>query len=273
MPWGVDEANTMRGILQELAARLLPLQNPRLALDAQVLLEPAALGDPFNEGCREVGIEWVGHEDLSCVGICLDSGREVSGEVRLGARRPKGGTDDFADHDIEVRDQTQRSMPVILELDALGQTGPHGFVRIAAFQRLHAGFLIDTHDVRAFAGPLGRIAGSVAESLDIGLILRGRFSLVLRSEHNQVVTSVSSISRVDDARESLLRSTWDLVIVDEAHKMSAYSSDKKTLAFQLGEALSKRTDHLLLMTATPHKGDPENFRLFLSLLDSGYFPT
>ena len=129
-------------------------------------------------------------EDRSRVGIRLDSRREVGGEVRLGARRPKGGTDDFAGHDIEVRDQTQRSMSAILELDALGQTGPHGFVRIATFQRLHAGFLIDTQDVRAFAGPLGRIAGGVAESLDIGLILRGRFSLVLRSE--PVLTLVRS---------------------------------------------------------------------------------
>ena len=49
--------------------------------------------------------------------------------------------------------------------------------------------------------------------------------------------------------------------------MSAYSSDKKTLAYQLGEALSQMTDHYLLMTATPHKGDPENFCLFLQLLD------
>jgi hypothetical protein len=59
----------------------------------------------------------------------------------------------------------------------------------------------------------------------------------------------------------------DLIIVDEAHKMSAYSADKKTLAYQLGEALSQMTDHYLLMTATPHKGDPTNFCLFLSLLD------
>ena len=49
--------------------------------------------------------------------------------------------------------------------------------------------------------------------------------------------------------------------------MSAYASDKKTLAYQLGEKLSEMTDHYLLMTATPHKGDPDNFRLFLSLLD------
>src|SRR6202040_643289 len=62
-------------------------------------------------------------------------------------------------------------------------------------------------------------------------------------------------------------SRWDLVIVDEAHKMSAYSSEKKTLAYRLGESLSSMTDHFLLMTATPHKGDPENFCLFLELLD------
>ncbi|MBU1749332.1 MAG: DUF3883 domain-containing protein, partial [Chloroflexi bacterium] len=63
------------------------------------------------------------------------------------------------------------------------------------------------------------------------------------------------------------RSRWDLIIVDEAHHMSAYSPTKKTLAYRLGEQLSERTDHYLLMTATPHKGDPENFCLFLSLLD------
>jgi len=107
------------------------------------------------------------------------------------------------------------------------------------------------------------------EQFDImrGEVLRTQYGQNPWQEHSQVVTSVSWISRVDDAKESLLRSHWDLIIVDEAHKMSAYSADKKTLAFQIGEALSERTDHFLLMTATPHKGDPENFRLFLSLLD------
>ena len=100
-----------------------------------------------------------------------------------------------------------------------------------------------------------------------GEILRSQYGQNPWQEKSQVVTSVSWISRIEDAKESLLRSRWDLIIVDEAHKMSAYSHDKKTLAFQLGEALSECTDHYLLMTATPHKGDPENFRLFLSLLD------
>ena len=100
-----------------------------------------------------------------------------------------------------------------------------------------------------------------------GEILRSQYGQNPWQEKSQVVTSISWISRIEDAKESLLRSRWDLIVVDEAHKMSAYSRDKKTLAFQLGEALADRTDHYLLMTATPHKGDPENFRLFLSLLD------
>src|SRR5579872_6675369 len=102
-------------------------------------------------------------------------------------------------------------------------------------------------------------------------VLRANYGTNPWQEKNQVITSVSWVSRIEDAKESLLRSSWDLIIVDEAHKMSAYSADKKTLAYQLGEALSQMTDHYLLMTATPHKGDPENFCLFLSLLDKDVY--
>lgn len=98
-------------------------------------------------------------------------------------------------------------------------------------------------------------------------LLRANYGTNPWQDIDQVITSVSWVSRVDDARDSLFRSRWDLVIVDEAHKMSAYSSDKETLAYKLGKALSEMTDHFLLMTATPHKGDPENFALFLQLLD------
>lgn len=102
-------------------------------------------------------------------------------------------------------------------------------------------------------------------------ILRANYGMNPWQERNQVITSVSWISRIDDAKDSLLRSHWDLIIVDEAHKMSAYSSEHKTLAYQLGEALSEQTDHLLLMTATPHKGDVDNFCLFLRLLDKDVY--
>lgn len=102
-------------------------------------------------------------------------------------------------------------------------------------------------------------------------VLRANYGSNPWQDKNQLITSVSWVSRIEDARESLLRSHWDLIIVDEAHKMSAYSADKKTLAYQLGESLSQMTDHYLLMTATPHKGDPENFCLFLSLLDKDVY--
>jgi superfamily II DNA or RNA helicase len=98
-------------------------------------------------------------------------------------------------------------------------------------------------------------------------ILRATYGANPWQDIDQAITSVSWVSRIEDAKESLMRSRWDLIIVDEAHKMSAYSEDNKTLAYQLGEALSEMTDHYLLMTATPHKGDPENFSLFLRLLD------
>ncbi len=102
-------------------------------------------------------------------------------------------------------------------------------------------------------------------------VLRANYGSNPWQEKNQVVTSISWVSVIEDAKESLLRSHWDFIIVDEAHKMSAYSSDKKTLAYQLGEKLSSMTDHYLLMTATPHKGDPKNFCLFLELLDKDVY--
>jgi superfamily II DNA or RNA helicase len=104
-----------------------------------------------------------------------------------------------------------------------------------------------------------------------GDVLRANYGSNPWQEKNQVITSVSWASLQEDANQSLLRATWDLVIVDEAHKMSAYNDEHKTYAYQLGESLSERTDHFLLMTATPHKGDKEQFQLFLRLLDKDVY--
>jgi len=82
-------------------------------------------------------------------------------------------------------------------------------------------------------------------------VLRANYGQNPWQEKNQVITSISWVSRIEDAKESLLRSRWDLVIVDEAHKMAAYSADKKTLAYKLGEALSTMTDHLDVWQAEP----------------------
>ena len=90
---------------------------------------------------------------------------------------------------------------------------------------------------------------------------------------SQVITSIDFAKR-EEILPSLSSVHWDLVIVDEAHKMAAYRyGDKlsKTERYKLGEVISRTTDHLLFLTATPHKGDPENFRLFLDLLVPGFF--
>jgi superfamily II DNA or RNA helicase len=60
---------------------------------------------------------------------------------------------------------------------------------------------------------------------------------------------------------------WDLVIVDEAHRMSWTPPARKTSRYALGELLRDSADNILLLTATPHKGDPQSFTLFLQLLD------
>ncbi|MFQ1021003.1 DEAD/DEAH box helicase [Tardisphaera saccharovorans] len=93
---------------------------------------------------------------------------------------------------------------------------------------------------------------------------------------NQIITSMDFAKR-DDVLPSVESAKFDLVVVDEAHKMSAtVYGDKvaKTDRYRLGEVLSKIADpHLLFLTATPHRGDPENFRLFLDLLQPGFFAT
>jgi superfamily II DNA or RNA helicase len=75
--------------------------------------------------------------------------------------------------------------------------------------------------------------------------------------------------------QAQLRETeWDLVVVDEAHRMGAHyfgGKLEKTKRFQLGELLGEITRHLLLMTATPHSGKGEDFQLFLTLLDRDRF--
>ena len=67
---------------------------------------------------------------------------------------------------------------------------------------------------------------------------------------------------------------WDLVVCDEAHKLSASffgGEAKYTRRYRLGRLLSSLTRHFLLMTATPHNGKEEDFQLFMALLDGDRF--
>ncbi len=85
----------------------------------------------------------------------------------------------------------------------------------------------------------------------------------------QCVASIDFAKR-DDIVPGILQVDWDLVIVDEAHKCSARTQGdelRRTGRYELVEGLSKNCDRLLLLTATPHQGDVDQFHNFLRLLD------
>ena len=97
--------------------------------------------------------------------------------------------------------------------------------------------------------------------------LRVQYGVNLWNDKAGIITSMDLAKR-DEILPSLRQADeWDLVIVDEAHRMSARDTEHKSERYKLGEILRDKTAHLLLLTATPHKGDPANFSLFLQLLD------
>jgi SNF2 family DNA or RNA helicase len=94
-------------------------------------------------------------------------------------------------------------------------------------------------------------------------------------ENDLVIARLDKLSRNEDVQAKLEASRdWDLVVVDEAHKMSAsfFSGEvKETKRYKLGKLAGRITRHFLLMTATPHNGKEEDFQLFMALLDGDRF--
>ncbi|MBU0986371.1 MAG: DUF3883 domain-containing protein [Proteobacteria bacterium] len=95
-------------------------------------------------------------------------------------------------------------------------------------------------------------------------------------ENNLVIARLDKLSRDGDVQAKLRAPDcgWDLVVCDEAHKMSAtyFSGEVKyTKRYKLGQLLSQLTRHFLIMTATPHNGKEVDFQLFMALLDNDRF--
>lgn len=95
-------------------------------------------------------------------------------------------------------------------------------------------------------------------------------------ETNLAIARLDKLSRNEDVQEKLKspECRWDLIVCDEAHKMSATffgGEVKYTKRYKLGQLLSTLTRHFLLMTATPHNGKEEDFQLFMALLDGDRF--
>jgi len=95
-------------------------------------------------------------------------------------------------------------------------------------------------------------------------------------ETNFAIARLDKLARDEDVQHKLQAPDcrWDLVVVDEAHKLSATffgGEVKYTKRYRLGQLLSQLTRHFLLMTATPHNGKEEDFQLFMALLDGDRF--
>lgn len=94
-------------------------------------------------------------------------------------------------------------------------------------------------------------------------------------DNDRIVASIDFVCR-DDIMKVLENTSWDLIIFDEAHKLSAYEYGQKrywSRRYDVAQMLSKQCEHLLLLTATPHRGREDTFKYLMQLLDEDIFAT
>ena len=99
--------------------------------------------------------------------------------------------------------------------------------------------------------------------------VRGRANPWLTDDKPVLITSMD-YAKQDSQMRMLAQAKFDLVVVDEAHNLNA-TGKNVTTRYRLGELLGRISRHMLFLTATPHRGKPENFRLLLKLLEPDLF--
>jgi SNF2 family DNA or RNA helicase len=93
--------------------------------------------------------------------------------------------------------------------------------------------------------------------------------------NSRIITSIDFICR-EDVISVASNSHWDLIIFDECHKLSAYDYGQKqylSQRYKAAQTLSQQCEHILLLTATPHRGRKDTFKKLLQLLDEDIFAT
>ena len=103
--------------------------------------------------------------------------------------------------------------------------------------------------------------------------------------HDQVICSLDSVKPIEGRRgwspeqlnaynrhrfEDLISAGWDLVIIDESHRLGG--STEQVARYKLGAALAEASPYLLLLSATPHQGKTDQFMRLMQLLDREAFP-
>lgn len=90
--------------------------------------------------------------------------------------------------------------------------------------------------------------------------------------YHRVIISIDTLKNVGSYRHFLENTRWDCVVIDEAHNVAGASVPERHLSYRLARLLSRRTDSMLLTTATPHNGRRETFGRLISLLDPSAIP-
>lgn len=128
--------------------------------------------------------------------------------------------------------------------------------------------------VEQWQDELGQKFGLEFDILSRDMIETSRSGNVF-NDRRHLIARLDVLARNEDLQQKLAASEeWDLIICDEAHRMSATyfgGEVKYTKRYQLGQELGQICRHLLLMSATPHNGKEEDFQLFMGLLDGDRF--
>ncbi len=90
--------------------------------------------------------------------------------------------------------------------------------------------------------------------------------------YHRIIISIDTLKDVGRYRHFLEETRWDVVVIDEAHNVAGASVPERHLSHRLARLLARRTDSLLLTTATPHNGQRETFARLISLLDPSAIP-
>jgi superfamily II DNA or RNA helicase len=103
--------------------------------------------------------------------------------------------------------------------------------------------------------------------------------------YDQIICPMDAVKPIDNRRgwskeqlaeynrdrfEDLLAANWDLIVIDEAHRLGGMTD--QVARFRLGQGLAEAAPYLLLLTATPHQGKTDSFHRLVSLLDKTAFP-
>lgn len=213
-------------------------------------------------------------------------------------------------HDTILAPMEASVIPLPHQINALKKAISHKRIRylladeVGLGKTIEAGLILRELKLRGLVkraivlAPKGLVTQWVAEmkthfNEDFTLLIPGDFSAIrriLKSDNiwranNQVVCPVDSVKPIEkrkgwninrvaeynrDRFEDLITAGWDLVIVDEAHRLGG--STEQVARYKLGKALSEASPYLLLLTATPHQGKTEAFHRLISLLDDRAFP-